>query len=143
MSGSSWSEQRRDAAEERAELLARRQRSETARAAALLQRFATAAREARLPTEHLRVQGYGGRGSARGDKLGWYLRGDCTVAVGADGEFYVLTASLGLMDRLRGVTLHPSEPPLVIGAGGKDGDSLSLAAALERLLPGWDAEQPR
>jgi hypothetical protein len=49
----------------------------------------------------------------------------------------VLTAPLSVLDRLRGVQLTPTPPPLVIGAGGKDGDSIELVAALERLLPGW------
>src|SRR5690606_36276655 len=71
------------------------------------------------------------------DVEGWYLRLDKTVGLGTDGEFYVLTAPLGLLDRVRGATLRPTPPPLVIGAGGKAGDSIAPVAALDRLLPGW------
>lgn len=134
-----WSRRRREAAGAHAEALDRRRRADARRAQEMLDGFAAAAAAAGLPAEALRVQGYGGRGSARTDTTGWYLRADRTVAVGTDGSFYVLTARLSVTDRVRGVTLRPAEPPLVIGSGGKDGDSIDLATALGRLLPGWDA----
>jgi hypothetical protein len=133
-----WGRRRREAAEDRAEMLERRRRAENARAAEMLRTFVAAAARAGLAPERLRVQGYDGRGTSRTGLTGWYLRGDRTVAVGTDGRFYVLTARLTPLDRLRGTTVPPADPPLVIGAGGKDGDSLALAAALTRLLPGWD-----
>lgn len=116
--------------------LERRQRAEHERAARLLQKFAEAAR-GRLPVEGLRVQGYGGRGSAASNVDGWYLRTDRAAGVSTEGEFYILTAPLGLRERLRGVRLMPSPPPMVLGAGGKDGDSIDLPDALDRLLPDW------
>jgi hypothetical protein len=134
-----WGRRRREAAEDRAELLERRRRAEHARAAEMLRTFVAAAGRAGLVPERLRVQSYEGRGTARTGLTGWYLRGDRTVAVGTDGRFYVLTARLSALDRLRGATVAPADPPLVLGAGGKDGDSLALAAALTRLLPDWDA----
>lgn len=121
----------------RAELEQRRRRAASVRAAALLEEFVGAAGRSGLAPERLRVQGYGGRGSARGDRRGWYLRKDRTAAVGEDGRFYVLTAPLSVRDRVRGVRLVPEDPPLVLGAGGKDGSSVELVAALDRLLPGW------
>lgn len=120
-----------------AERLARRREAEHARARALLHRFTAVALAERLPTEPLVVQGYGGRGQARSDRVGWYLRTDRTIGLGADGELYRLTAPLSLLDRVRGVSLTPMDPPAVLGAGGKDGDSVELSVALERLLPGW------
>lgn len=105
----------------------------------MLRTFVAAAGRAGPVPERLRVQSYEGRGTARTGLTGWYLRGDRTVAVGTDGRFYVLTARLSALDRLRGATVAPADPPLVLGAGGKDGDSLALAAALTRLLPDWDA----
>lgn len=132
-----WALRRRQAATARAEMLDRGRVAATRRASELLLRFAAAARAAGLATEPLRVQGYRG-GTARSDRTGWYLRHDRSVGVGTDGTFYVLTAPLTLRERLRGVTLTPAEPPLVLGAGGRDGDSVDLAAALDRLLPGWD-----
>ncbi|GAA1868337.1 hypothetical protein [Myceligenerans crystallogenes] len=135
--GQSWAEQRTEAARLQAERLRERQDVEHARAEAMLARFARAAREAGLATEPLVVVGYGGRGRARTPLRGWYLRTDRTAAVSDDGAFYVLTAPLSLLDRVRGVHPEPRRPPLVLGAGGKDGDSIELAAALDRLLADW------
>ncbi|MHB1287826.1 hypothetical protein [Georgenia sp.] len=132
-----WARHRREAATARAAMLDRGRLAATRRASDLLVRFAAAARAAGLATEPLRVQGYGG-GTARTHTSGWYLRRDRSVGVGTDGSFYVLTARLGLAARLCGVDPVPAEPPLVLGAGGRDGDSVDLATALDRLLPGWD-----
>lgn len=131
-----WAEQRREATELHAERLAERRLARERQARALVAEFVATA-SGRLPTEPLRVQGYGGRGSARSDVVGWYLRADRTCGIGTDGGFYLLTAPLGVVDRLRGVRLRPSPPPLVLGEGGRDGESIELAVALERLLPGW------
>ena len=66
---------------------------------------------------------------------GWYLRRDETVAVDTDGEFYVLTAPSSLAARFaRGAPRSRRDPPLVLGAGGKDGESLDLVDALARAL---------
>lgn len=132
-----WAEQRTEAARVQAERLRARQDAEHARASAMLREFVAVAAERGLEPESLQVKGYGGRGTARTPLRGWYLRQDRTAGVGVDGEFYVLTAPLTLVDRVRGVRLTPQPPPLVLGAGGKDGDSVDLAVALERLLPGW------
>ena len=67
---------------------------------------------------------------------GWYLRRDETVGVDTAGEFYVLTAPPSLTARFRGVQPVPQDPPLVIGAGGKDGESIDLPDALARVLAG-------
>ncbi|MBL0888672.1 hypothetical protein [Myceligenerans indicum] len=134
--GDSWAQQRTEAARLQAERLRERQDAEHARAEAMLARFVTEAREAGLAPEPLVMRGYGGRGTARTPLRGWYLRTDRTAAVSDDGAFYVMTAPLSLLDRLRGVRPEPRRPPLVLGAGGKDGDSIELSAALDRLLPG-------
>lgn len=103
----------------------------------MLRDFVAVAQRTGDEPEPLRVRGYGGRGSARTPLHGWYLRLDRTAAVDTDGAFYVLTAPLSLLERLRGTHPRPSPPPLVLGAGGRDGDSIDLDVALERLLPGW------
>lgn len=121
-----------------ADRLARAEEAAHARAATLLAEFTEVARQ-RLPAVPLRVAGYGGRGTARTPLSGWYLRADRTSGVSTAGHFYVLTAPLTLVDRLRGVTPAPVPPPLVLGAGGRDGESIDLPVALERLLPGWRA----
>ncbi|MCA5891859.1 hypothetical protein LEP48_00650 [Isoptericola sp. NEAU-Y5] len=132
-----WAAQRTEAARVQAELLAARQDAEHARAEALLREFAAAARDAGLEPGPLQVKGYGGRGTARTSLRGWYLRQDRTAGITTDGTFYVLTAPLSSLDRLRGVRPEPRRPPMILGAGGKDGSSIELAAALDRLLPGW------
>lgn len=133
-----WAAQRTAAAAEHHARLQARQEAEHAKARAILARFVAVA-PPHLPPQPLRVQGYGGRGQARSGIQGWYLRVDKTVGVGTDGEFYVLTAALSMIDRLRAVTLTPTPPPMVIGAGGKDGDTIDLLDALERVLPGWSS----
>ncbi|PZR52944.1 hypothetical protein DNL40_09840 [Xylanimonas oleitrophica] len=132
-----WAAQRTEAARVQARLLQARQDAEHERAEALLRAFVPVALRHGPAPEPLQVRGYGGRGTARTALRGWYLRHDRTAGLCVDGHFYVLTAPLGLLDRLRGVRPAPARPPLTLGAGGKDGDSIDLADALERLLPGW------
>lgn len=135
-----WAAQRTEAARIHAERLQQRRDAEHDRAEALLARFVAAAHQQNLPTQPLRVQGYGGKSSARTPLHGWYLRRNATAGVSTDGQFYILTAPLSVLDRLRGLHPPPSRPPMVLGAGGKDGESLDLTEALERLLPGWDTQ---
>lgn len=137
MADDDWARQRAEAVRVQAERLQARQDAEHARAGALLHDFVEAASAAGLAPEDLQVRGYGGRGTARTPLRGWYLRVDRTAGVSTDGDFYVLTAPLSLLDRVRGVRPVPAKPPLILGAGGKDGESVALADALERLLPGW------
>lgn len=132
-----WARQRAEAVRLQGERLQARQDAEHTRAEALLRDFVAAARAAGLAPVPLQVQGYGGRGTARTPLEGWYLRVDRTAGVSTDGDFYVLTAPFGLLDRARGVRPEPRRPPLLLGAGGKDGDSVPLVDALQRLLPGW------
>ncbi|GGI09178.1 hypothetical protein [Isoptericola cucumis] len=138
-----WAAQRTEAARVQAERLAARQDAEHTEAEALLARFVRAALATGLEPERLEAKGYGGRGVARTTLRGWYLRHDRTAGVTTDGDFYVLTAPLTLVDRVRGARLAPQRPPLVLGAGGKDGSSIDLADALERLLPGWASAPDR
>jgi len=132
-----WATERAEAVRVQAERLQARQDAEHTRAEEMLRGFAAAARAAGLVPVPLQVQGYGGRGTARTPLQGWYLRVDRTLGISTDGDFYVLTAPIGLLDRVRGTRPDPRRPPLMLGAGGKDGESLPLAEALERLLPGW------
>lgn len=101
----------------------------------MLDAFTAAALKAGVETTTLQVTS--GKRRASSDIEGWYVRNDRSMGVGTDGKLYVLTAPLSLMDVLRGVQLTPIEPPLVLGLGGRDGDSIDLADALERVLPGW------
>lgn len=131
-----WREERRAAAEAHARALADRQAAESAKARTLIARFvAEATAQGPAPVE-LRARSYDGRSRFRTPLRGWYLRRDESVGIDTEGRFYVLTAPGSLAARLRGVTPEPSDPPLVLGAGGKDGESLDLVEALDRVLHG-------
>ncbi|SPT53425.1 Uncharacterised protein [Actinomyces bovis] len=131
-----WAAQRREAAVERARMLRARQDAEHARAERIARAFITVALREGLPPAPLLARGYKG-GTAGTGLRGWYLRSDQTVALGADGAFYVLTMPLGWRERIAGVKPTPARVPLTVGEGGRDGDVVPLLDALERLLPGW------
>lgn len=132
-----WAAQRSTAAAEHLARLEARQDAEHRQAEAHLASFAAAARKRGLEAERLKVRGYVGSRSARTPRWGWYLRKDKKAGIDIDGNFYHLVGPLGVRDMLQGVTPAPSRPPLVLGVGGRDGDSVALADALDRLLPGW------
>ena len=119
-----------------AEALARRQRAETAQARVLIEQFLRDAATRGVPPTPLAARSYDGRSRYRTPLRGWYLRRNETVAIGTDGEFYVLTVPASLRSRLSGVTPPPSDPPIILGKGGRDGESIDLADALARVLAG-------
>nr|WP_089803186.1 hypothetical protein [Cellulomonas sp. KH9] len=119
-----------------ADALAARQRAESTRARAIIADFLAEARARGVAPGPLHVRSYDGRARYRTPLQGWYLRRDETVGVDTAGEFYVLTAPPSLTARFRGVQPVPQDPPLVIGAGGKDGESIDLPDALARVLAG-------
>ncbi|MGV8968528.1 MAG: hypothetical protein ACOH2F_19870 [Cellulomonas sp.] len=136
--GAAWRERRRDAAVEHAEALERRQAGESQRARALIQEFVRDATERSVPSGPLAARSYDGRARYRTTLRGWYLRRNESVAVGTDGEFYILSVPASLRSRLRGATPLPSDPPLILGKGGRDGESIDLTEALDRALTGRD-----
>lgn len=131
-----WREQRREAAGAHAEALAARQRAESARARTMIEEFLDQARTRGVAPVPLHARSYDGRARYRTPLQGWYLRRDETVGIDTAGQFYVLTAPPSLIARFRGVQPTPQDPPLVIGAGGKDGESIDLPEALARVLAG-------
>lgn len=131
-----WRDERRAAAAAHADALARKQQAESQRARELIAEFVERAQAAGPAPVELRARSYDGRARYRTPLRGWYLRKDESVAVDTAGEFYVLSTPSSLTARLRGVTPEPSDPPLVLGAGGKDGESLDLTQALARVLEG-------
>lgn len=129
-----WREERRQAAREQGDRLAERQATESAKALAMLAEFVGQARAAGIRDQPLRARSLSGTGSYRTAVRGWYLKQNHTVAVGTDGCFYVLSAMTTVLSRVRGVDLTPKDAPLVVGAGGRDGESIDLAVLLERRL---------
>ncbi len=123
----------------RAEGLDRARAAESRAAAVLITDFARRAREANLATARLRARSYGGNASYRTNVDGWYIRRDHSAGVGADGNFYVLSAPSSLAARVSGVVITPTNAPLELGRGARDGESIPLADALEKRLAEGDA----
>jgi hypothetical protein len=119
-----------------AEALQRRNEQESAEAQKLVDRFVARAAETGLPTEELTARPWSGRGRYRTGVVGWYLRRDRSVGVGEDGGYYVLVVAPQRFGRWRTITLDPSPPPLQVGKGARDGESVALDVLLEsRLRP--------
>ncbi|WP_062523091.1 hypothetical protein [Demequina silvatica] len=126
----------RDDHQRLADALDARRRAESREAAALLAAFAKDAVAAGVDTEVLTARTYSGSARVRTQVRGWYLKRDRSVGVDAEGRFYVLSTPGGLKERLRGAILSPSDPPLELGRGGRDGESLPLTEALRLRLDG-------
>jgi hypothetical protein len=124
---------RAEEAARRAELAMAHERAESKQAQVLIDKFVADAKARGMAPEPLRATTYTGHG-VKTDKVGWYLRKNKSLAVGDDGSYYVLTVPGGLRERLTGVKLRPSPPPLVIGKGAKDGESGDLAEFLQLRL---------
>jgi hypothetical protein len=129
-----WLEQRRQAVAGHAAALDAGRAAEAAQAGALLADFVRRATERGLPPAVLRARSLDGRTTYRTRLHGWYLKSNRSVAVGADGKFYVLSVPSSLRARFTGAEVSPSLPRLVVGAGGGDGETIALAQLLERRL---------
>jgi hypothetical protein len=129
-----WLEQRRQAVDGRAAALEAGRAAEAEKATALLADFVRRASERGLTPAVLNAQSFNGRATYKTKLRGWYLKSNKSVAVGADGRFYTLTVPSSLRARFTGAEVEPSTPRLVIGAGGRDGETMPLAELLERRL---------
>lgn len=136
-----YAERRREAVEFQVQQQARNQARETEQARALIERFVQDAQAAGLPTQELKAVDADGRRYRTGVQ-GWLLRRNGTSGIGHDGSFYLLGFAGGTGARLsalvRGAPLHASDPPLVMGRGGRDGESIPLADLLAQRLEGGD-----
>jgi len=134
-----WREQRDRAVAAHGAALDRRIAAESARARDLLAGFATEARARGLRTSRLYARPYHGRGRYRTGLRGWYLRPDGVLAVGEDGEFYILTVPASIRARFTGVTVRPEQPRLVIGEGARDGERIALEQLIRIRLAAGDS----
>ncbi len=132
---SSASNGRAEDARVRAELAAGSARYESERAQVLIDGFIVKAMGLGIDPEPLRAHTFGGA-EVKTDKLGWYIRKNHSIAVGTDGGYYQLTVpgGSGFLERLRGVKLAATPPPLVVGRGGRDGETGDLSEFLDRVL---------
>lgn len=133
------SDPKADAALEMAARLGRRQAAESAQAKLLVEQFVRDATAAGIAPTRLTARSYSGEGRYKTNVTGWYLKRDRSIGVGTDGNFYVLHCPGGVAARLRGVVLSPTDPPLELGKGARDGESMPMADALARRLAGGNA----
>ena len=124
---------RAEEAARRAALAAGSERAESIKAQEQIDRFVRDAQAAGVAPEPLKATLYSGQ-RVKTDQSGWYLRKNESIAVGTDGSYYILTVPGGLKERLRGVKLKPSPPPLIVGKGGRDGETGDLSEFLQRRL---------
>jgi hypothetical protein len=132
--GAAWQEQRRQAVDGHAAALEAGRAAEAEKAAVLLADFVRRATERGLTPTVLSARSFNGRATYKTKVRGWYLKSNKSVAVGTDGKFYALTVPSSLRARFTGADVEPSKPRLVIGAGGRDGETMPLAQLLERRL---------
>ena len=124
---------RAEEAARRVELAAGQERAESRKAQVLIDQFLADAAAAGVAPEPLRATLYTGQ-SVKTDKVGWYLRKNKSLAIGDDGCYYVLTVPGGLRERFTGVRLVATPPPLIVGKGGRDGETGDLAEFLRWRL---------
>jgi hypothetical protein len=118
----------------RAEALARSKAAEGRQASVLLAAFVRQALVAGIAPTRLRARAYRGNARYRTNVEGWYLRKDRSVGVATDGSFYVLATPTSAIARFVGTTLTPAVPPMELGSGARDGESMPLPEVLKRRL---------
>ncbi|MFV0632497.1 hypothetical protein [Demequina sp.] len=118
----------------RAQALERARQAESRQAGELVRQFAADAQAAGLPPVRFTARPYDGGSRYRTDVEGWYLKRDQSVGVGTDGLFYVMSVPRSWRARFTGAHLEPSDPPLELGKGGRDGESMPMAQALAQRL---------
>jgi len=130
-----WREQRDRAVAAHAAALDSRREAEAAQARGLIEEFLRRVDSAGAPApEPLTCLSYNGRTRFRTTLTGWYLNRSRTVAVDTTGAYYVLLVPHRFRARFTGVTPQPQQPPLIVGEGGRDGESMPLRDLLARRL---------
>jgi len=127
------SKSRAEDARRREEMAAAARRNESIAAQVLVDEFVADAKGRGLVPEPLRAQLMDGT-RVKSDQVGWYLNKARTLAIAPNGRFFQLLTTGGRLTRLTGVKLNPSPPPLVVGRGGRDGETGDLSDFLARTL---------
>ena len=115
-----------------------RRARESAKAQVLVDEFVRTARERGLAITELTARTWMGSGRYATGVPGWYLRLDRSVGVDPDGGYYALLVPPRRLARFRGVEVAPSAPPLQVGEGARDGESIALAELLRLRLEAGD-----
>ena len=129
-----WREQRQRAVEAHAKAQQASKNARADEARQLIAEFIRDAGERGVAPVALTAPAYNGRGRYRTKLRGWYLDPRRSLAVDTEGEFYVLGVPNSIRARLAGADVRPKAPPLVIGEGGRDGESIALQELLRRRL---------
>ncbi|MBT8225420.1 MAG: hypothetical protein KJO75_07955 [Dactylosporangium sp.] len=133
-----WSERRRHAIERHAAAHAQQRAAEVEQARALVAEFVRDAGYLGLAVVRLVASPYNGKAKYYTRLRGWYVHPNRSLAVATDGLFYRLIVPASFRARLLGVTPEPDDPPLIVGAGGRDGESIPLRDLLRRRLGAAD-----
>lgn len=126
---------RAEAARIRLELAQQQARAEATEAQALIDEFVREAKARGIQSVPLKATTFDGH-KVRTDKRGWYLRQNHSVAIDEDGGYHFLVVPGGWGARLRGVSLPGTQPQLVVGRGGRDGETGYLKEFLQWVLEG-------
>jgi hypothetical protein len=133
-SGPGWHEQRREAFAAHTAALDRQKAAETVQARELLAGFVREMADRDVPPVRLRARVPDSRATYRTNLTGWYLRRNRSLAVSVDGDFHLLDTRRSLWARLFGVRIPPADPPLRVGVGARDGESMPLERLLRQRL---------
>ena len=128
--------QRQADARRRHELAAAASQAEAAAAQEQLDAFVARIRAVGVAPEPLQATLLNGA-RVKTDQVGWYLNKARTLAVAPDGSYYLLVTAGSPLARFTGVTPQPTPPTLVIGRGGRDGETGDLADFLARALEAY------
>lgn len=101
----------------------------------MIDQFVADANARGLPPVALQATTFDGK-RVKTDQRGWYIRQNHGLAIGVNGQFYVLVVPGGWRQRFTGVKLQPTQPSLTIGKGGRDGETGELKDFLARTLAG-------
>ena len=127
------SSSRHEDARRRQEMAQAALRNESIAAQELVDAFVAEAARRDLTPEPLRALLMDGT-RVKSDQVGWYVNKGRTLAIAPDGRFFQLLTTGGRLARFTGVKLTPSPPPLVVGRGGRDGETGDLKDFLARAL---------
>lgn len=133
-SDASWAQRRRAAAAEHAASQERRKTAESEQARTIVAAFVREATSLGITAQPLTATPYSGGGRYRTNLVGWYIRQNHSLAIGTDGEYYILNVPGSLRARLTSATVPPVDPPLLTGAGGGDGETVPLDQLLRKRL---------
>ncbi|WP_114853818.1 hypothetical protein [Brachybacterium sp. YJGR34] len=129
-----WSRHRQEVIEAKEQALRAAHEAEHERATAMIRAGVERFLAAGIGPVPLRARPYTGSGTVRTGLEGWYLKHDRSLAVDAEGRYYVMRVDGGLLSRLRGASPEPRPAPLIVGRGARDGDTFQLEELLQMRL---------